>query len=116
MKLEALLIFSTLLFKNTGCFLYMLFYLYLTDASGSAVKQVTVGKNKNEYIHGLCPHLEKTKLVYEIEGIKITNYVLKCLNKVNEIRIHSRKGEGRGSGVKIRNKATTLIMKERPYC
>lgn len=36
--------------------------------------------------------------------------------QVNKIRIHSREGEGGGSGEKIGNKATTLIMKPRPYC
>lgn len=58
MKLEALLVPFSLLFKNTGLFLYILFYLCLTDSSGSAVKQVTVEKNKNEYIHSLCLHVQ----------------------------------------------------------
>lgn len=59
---------------------------------------------------------EKIKLVYEIEEIKMTNYVLRYLIQVSEIGILSGEGEGRGSGEKIGSKATTLSMKERPHC
>lgn len=43
------------------------------------------------------------------------NYLLKCLIQVNEVGIQNREGEGRGSGEKTENKATSLIMEERPY-
>lgn len=57
MKWESLFGHFTLLFKNTGLFLHILFHLHLTNSSGSTVKQVTVEKNKNEYIHSLCLHI-----------------------------------------------------------
>lgn len=60
--------------------------------------------------------LENTKLVHETGGgVKMINYVSKCLIQVNKIGIQSREGEGRGSGEKTENKATSSIIEERPY-
>lgn len=73
MKLEDLLIPFHIIVQEQRPF-PIPFYLYLTDTSGSAVKQVTVGKNKNEYIHTLCPHdvhaFREDKMYIKLRGSK----------------------------------------------
>lgn len=56
MQLESLFISSTLLSNTSGLFPVYSLLPVPTDSLGLVVKQVTIRKNKNEYIHSFYSH------------------------------------------------------------